>query len=85
MCCRDEFEAYVTIAKREGVRCKLCGCATKILITNNHNQHWFKPHWNEHFTGDPVYVKSLNHYKQLCKDNNVTSRAIGDVRNISEI
>jgi len=85
LCCLDIFEGYSTIKDRKEVVCKHCGCDTEILITNSHNQHWFKPHWNEHFTGDPVYVKSLGHYKQLCKDNNVTSRATGDVRNITEI
>ena len=82
--CGNVFERTATINQREEVKC-VCGGNTGILITNSKSRHWFREHVTEHFTGDPLHVKSLGHMKQLCKDNNVTSRAIGDVRNISEI
>jgi putative FmdB family regulatory protein len=79
--CKKEFEAFSLIEERTRIKCK-CGGSCKILITNFKSEHWFKPHWNPNFRSDkPVYVRSLNHYKQLCKKHGVTSRAIGDVRN----
>lgn len=78
--CGKEFEQFATIPKRKEVRCPDCNGATKVLITSTKSKHWFQPHWNPEFTGEPVWVRSLNHYKDLCLRHNVTSRAIGDFR-----
>lgn len=79
--CGHEFEAISRMAENHLIKCEKCGGSTKVFITNSRTQHWFKPHINYEFTGEPIEVKSLNHYKQLCIRHGVTSRATGDVRN----
>lgn len=83
--CDNQFEEYAKIDKRNGVMCPKCNHPCEIQITNSHSQDWFKPHWNPNFDIDPVFVRSRNHMKQLCKKYNMTSRALGDVRNITEV
>ena len=80
LCCLNEFEEISKISDREKVRCPKCGSKTKILLGNVNKKDWFRPHWTEHFTDTPIYVKSKRHMKELCLKHNVTSRALGDVR-----
>jgi len=77
--CNEEFEQFARIKDRNKVKC-WCDGETEILITNSKNDDWFKPHFNEHFTGEPVFVKSRRHMKELCLKHDVTSRALGDFR-----
>ena len=79
--CEFEFEEFAKIADREDVPCPSCSCKTKITLGNVDKKDWFRPHMTEHFTDTPVLVKSKRHFKELCLKHNVTSRALGDVRN----
>lgn len=84
--CEHEFEAYSKINEREEVRCLKCKGACEVLITKSPpHRDWFRPHWNENIDYEPVYVRSKQHLKDLCLKNNLTCRALGDVRNIKEI
>jgi len=83
--CGKEQEKFCSVVELHRQECSECGGRLKVLITNSHNQDWFHPHWNEHFTGEPIWVRTRGHLKELCLKHNVTSRALGDVRNISEI
>jgi len=82
--CKKQVEIFCKIKDIKNQKCS-CGGRLKILITNYHNQDWFKPHWNEHFTDKPVFVRSKRHMKELCLKYNVTSKALGDIRNVTEI
>lgn len=82
--CDREFETFCKIADLDSLRCD-CGGKAVTLITNARCQDWFKPHWNPNFDIEPIYVRSRNHMKQLCRQYNLTSRALGDCRNITEI
>ena len=84
MICGKEFEHFCHIDEIDRIICN-CGGRAKTLITNTRSQDWFKPHWNPNFDIEPVFVRSRNHMKQLCKQYNLTSRALGDCRNISEV
>jgi len=77
--CGIEFEEVATIADRNDVKCG-CGSPTKVLITNSKSQDWFKPHFNEHMGPNGTYITSRTHLKELCLRYNVTSVALGDVR-----
>lgn len=83
--CGIEFEHFCKIAEATDIRCVKCDGRCKTLITNSHNQDWFKPHWNPNFDLEPIYVRSRNHFKQLCKKYDLTPRCMGDIRNITEI
>ena len=83
--CNKQVEVFSTIANRTNQFCKMCGFKLVVQITNYHNQDWFKPHYNEHFTGEPILIRTKKHLKELCLKHNVTSRALGDVRNVTEI
>lgn len=76
--CNNEFEDYAKIDDREDVLCPKCQGFTQVLITQGKAKDWFHPHYNE---GLEEFVTSKKHYKQLCLKHNVTSRALGDVRN----
>jgi len=84
--CGIEFEQLSKIKDREEVLCRIEGCngRTKILMSPP-KRDWFRPHYNPNLGLDPVYVKSKQHLKELCLEKNVTSEALGDVRNITEI
>lgn len=82
--CNKEFEHFCSIKEIETIVCN-CGGRAKVLITNTKSQDWFKPHWNPNFDLEPVYIKSRNHYKQLCREKGLTPRCFGDVRNITEV
>ena len=82
--CKHKFEAYSKIKDRKEVVCPQCGGLTEVLMSPPHKD-WFRPYWNEHIEYEPVYVKSKQHLKELCLKNNVTCRALGDVRGVTEI
>lgn len=73
--CGLEFENFACINDRNRVQCK-CGGKAELLITAKKTKDWFYPHWNEHFGNTPIYVRSRNHLRQLCKEHGVTSRAL---------
>lgn len=78
--CKMEFEGITRIDDRKEVRCPKCSGKCKTLITSLRSRHWFREHINYEFTGEPIHVRSLQHYKDLCVKHGVTSRAIGDCR-----
>ena len=82
--CGREFEVFKKIVDITNIKCE-CGGNARTLITCVKSKDWFTPHYNEHFTGEPVFVRSRSHMKDLCRKHNVTSRALGDVRNITEV
>lgn len=84
--CGKEFEYLCKIEEMEGVECSDCGGSCKALISHtSKNRDWFRPHWNPNFDLDPVWVETKGKFKELCRRHNVTSRALGDVRNLSEV
>ena len=82
--CGMEFEHLCKIAEMQLARCPECDSPAKALISPP-KRDWFRPHWNEHFDEKPIFVKSKRHMKELCLKYDVTSRALGDIRNIKEI
>ena len=82
--CGLEFEHLCKIAEATDISCTKCDGKCKTLITGT-SRDWFRPHWNPNLDIDPVFVKSKDHFKQLCLERGLTSRALGDVRNITEI
>lgn len=85
LCCLHEFEELCKIDERTKITCPLCTSKTKITLGNVSKRDWFRPHYTEHFTDTPVYVESKRHFKELCLKHNVTSRALGDVRNYHQM
>lgn len=73
--CEVVFEEFKHIDERENMVCPKCGEKAKLLISRT-KEDWFKPHWNEHITHMPVYVKSKRHYKELCKKYGVMARCL---------
>lgn len=82
--CNKEQEVVCKVKELETLQCD-CGGHQRVVIKALPARDWFRPHWNENFDLNPIYVESKTHYKDLCKKYNVTSRALGDIRNISEI
>lgn len=82
--CKKIFEHFCSIQEIDNIYCD-CGGKAKTLITNTHSQDWFKPHWNPNLDTDPIYVRSREHYKQLCRERNLTPRCFGDVRRVEEV
>ena len=83
--CLHEFEELCKLDKRTKMKCPHCGNKTKILLGNCSKKDWFKPHTTDHFTDTPIFVKSKRHFKELCLKHDVTSRALGDVRNYHDL
>lgn len=73
--CKCEFEEFRHIEDREDMACPKCGTKAKLLISRTKDD-WFRPHWNEHLTHEPVFVESKGHYKQLCKKYGVQARCL---------
>lgn len=82
--CQKEFEHFCKIADLPSIRCD-CGGQCQTLITNSRTQDWFKPFWHPNLSHEPIFVESRNHFKQLCKKYGMTSHALGDCRNITEV
>ena len=84
--CDREFQHLCKIKEMGQIKCPECGSEARTLISHtSRNRDWFRPHWNEHIDYEPVYIETKQQYKDLCLKNNVTSRALGDIRNIKEI
>lgn len=83
--CGYEFENIYRLSELDEAKCPKCRSNVRILITHSKNKDWFHPHWNDSFDLHPIFVESRNHLKSLCKRYDVTSRALGDCRNITEI
>lgn len=81
--CGKEFEDFAKIADREAIKCK-CGGSTTILVSTWHSD-WFKPFVSEDFNGQPIEVKSKDHYKALCREHGCYAKVFGKGYNISEI
>lgn len=79
--CGKEFEHFCSIQEMDSIHCD-CGGAAKTLITCNKNKDWFPEggFWHPNLDVNPVFVKTKSHYKELCKQYNVTPRCMGDVR-----
>jgi len=82
--CGKEFEALSKIAERDSIKCE-CGSTVQILITGA-KKDWFRPFWHEDFADEPIFVKSKEHYRQLCKQYGVYApHVFGRGYNISEV
>ena len=73
--CKHDFEEVRKIKDRNTVPCPKCSSEVELLITAA-KKDWFRPHWNDGFDVNPVYVKSKSHYKDLCKQYGVTARCL---------
>lgn len=73
--CDHEFEEFRHVEDRLDMTCPKCQSIAKQLISRTKDD-WFRPHWNEHITHEPVYVESKRHYKELCKKHGVTARCL---------
>ena len=82
--CGKEIEVTCKIKELETLRCD-CGGKQRVVIKTLFARDWFRPHWNPNFDTDPIWVESKQHYKDLCLKYDVTSRALGDIRNIKEV
>lgn len=83
--CNFEFEALTTSENRDEVLCKKCGARTSRKVSRTKDD-WFKPFVTEDFTGEPIEVRTKEHYKRLCKEHDVYApHVFGRGFNISEI
>lgn len=73
--CGHEFEEFRHIEDRHNMTCPLCQETAKQLISRTKDD-WFKPHWNENITHEPVFVESKRHYKELCRKHGVMARCL---------
>jgi len=73
--CDHEFEEVAKIKDRYEVSCPKCSGGVTLLITGS-KKDWFRPHWNENFDDQPVFVKSKGHYRELCKKYGVYARCL---------
>ena len=82
--CKHKFEDIAKIKDRNNITCPIC-CTPAKLLMSAWKDDWFKPFTSEDFNGTPILVKSKQHYKDLCKQHGVYSRALGYGRNLTEI
>ncbi len=82
--CDNEFEDLRSINDRANSFCPKCTSRkVKILLSHtSKNQDWFRPGYNE---GLDMYIESKDQLKKECLKQNVTSRALGDIRNYHHI
>lgn len=73
--CGKGTEIFCKIKELESIKCG-CGGDQRVVIKAPPHKDWFRPHWNPNFDIDPVWVESKQHYKDLCKKYDVTSRAL---------
>lgn len=72
--CNIVEERNCSIDKRD-VQFHSCGNLMKQIISPT-KKDWFRPHWNENFTDQPVFVESKEHMKSLCKKYGVYARCL---------
>jgi len=72
--CNVIEERNVLIKDREN-QFHSCGCLMQQVISST-KKDWFRPHWNENFTDQPVFVESKEHMKSLCKKYGVYARCL---------
>jgi putative FmdB family regulatory protein len=77
--CGLTFEASNAIEDREHSVCPECKGLGKLIISSSRSRDWFKPGYWDDFGLQPVFVKSKEHLKELCKDHKVYSRALGPI------
>lgn len=82
--CQMEFEAFNKIDARLEQCCIKCNAPVEIQLSVWHND-WFHPFISEDFTGEPILVRSKNHYKELCRKHGVYAKVFGKGHNISEV
>lgn len=85
--CNFTFETYGE-PEEETTHCLKCNGLAKKVWTKFPNSDWFKPFVTEEFEthyGGPIKIESKRQLKDLCLKHNLTNRALGDVRNITEI
>lgn len=73
--CGKGQEVICKIKDLPKLQCE-CGGHQRVVIKTPPSKDWFRPHWNPNFDLDPVWVESKQHYKDLCKKYDVTSRAL---------
>jgi len=83
--CLHTFEKLVTQETKDSVSCERCGhTATRQLCRTRDD--WFRPFTTDDFNGEPIEVRTKEHYKSLCKEHNVYApHAFGRGFNISEV
>jgi putative FmdB family regulatory protein len=82
--CNSAFEKQVPIAERNNTLCK-CGARAVRQISRTKDD-WFRSFVTEDFNGQPIEVKSKEHYRQLCKEHGVYApHVFGQGYNISEV
>lgn len=83
--CNYEFEALAKSEEKDNVKCRKCGAQTTRKMART-KEDWFRPFVTEDFNGKPIYVKSKDHYRSLCREHNLYApHAFGRGFNISEI
>jgi putative FmdB family regulatory protein len=83
--CKNLFTAFYKVTEVEKAKCPICGSQARVIILQSPNKDWFREGWYDDLDLNPVYVRSKSHMKELCRTHNVIYKAIGDVRNITEI
>lgn len=83
--CGHEFEKLVPSEHKDCIPCPKCNGETKRLMPRTKDD-WFRPFTSDDFTGEPIEVRTKEHYRSLCKEHNIYApHAFGRGFNISEI
>lgn len=87
MKCRECGVTREVLCKIQDVPGQYCDCGGKldVVITKAPALDWFRPFVTEDFDDTPIHVETKQQLKDLCIKHDVTNRALGDVRNITEI
>jgi putative FmdB family regulatory protein len=76
--CLKEFESYSPIDNRMFQQCPDCNGEAHLIIKCQ-KRDWFREFVTDDFNGKPILVKSKEHFKELCKEHGVYSRALGPI------
>jgi len=69
--CGKKFEAYNTVDDRKISICPKCSGIAKLVFSFCNNIQIFKEYWDEHITGDPIYITGKKQKQALLKQNNL--------------